>query len=379
MKKSPAEIYVTTRKRLEQLVSIVSTPIENMALKLVDGSEIDISARQKINAYGLNVGNYGFGDRDFFLEDSSGNLYPVIGEFPVLIFPEKILRIGDTEKVDLKSPQYQEAYTEMAHYNRAGETASGSIDEKQIKLYMAGCAHPNHARACKFPRPPEVWVDALHDSVSQFEAYDYLAPMPGKKFLQLGGSGTHAVKALIGGASIAVLLTPMLQEAEYARVLAEHLGVADRLYCVIAVGEELPFKSNSFDSIYSGGCLHHMRTEMALGEMYRILTEKGRFSCVDPWKTLLHKIGTRVFGKREADVFCRPIDPIRLAPISIFPNHRITRHGPFLRYIFLALDKVGIRLTPKAMMRVTVLDDKIGSIFGLTEKFGGSIVICGEK
>ena len=366
------------RQRLQVLCELIASPVTNNQLTILTAAQANLNKTQKISTSGLEVGNYGFGDGKLFLTDKSGDLYPVIGDIPVLIFPERIVRAGSAETIDLRSPQYHEAYTEMKHYNKEGRSATDAIDDKTMTRYMAGAAHPN-ACDCPFPRPAEVWIDALHDSVSQFEAYDYLAPLQGKRFLQLGGSGTHAIKALVGGTELAVLLTPMLQEAEYAKALAQRLGVAEKFYCLIAVGEELPFNGASFDSIYSGGCLHHMRTEMAFAEMHRVLKPGGRFSCVDPWKTLLHKIGTRIFGKREAGVFCRPIDPQRLAPISIFKNHRVTRHGPILRYVFLALEKFGLKLTPKTMMLVTNIDDRIGAIFGLTKTLGGSIVICGEK
>lgn len=364
--------------RLQRLTELICSPQTLNTLKLVKAEDIDTADVKKIQTTGLDTGNYGMGDGSFFLDDGEGSLFPVINEFPVLIFPERIVGKDHSEIVNLLSPQYHEAYTEMAHYNAIGHTHSDNISDERLHELMAGSADLSADRS-QFPRPVETWIDATHDSVSQFEAYEYLSPMDGKTFLQLGGGGAHAVKALLAGAKEGILLTPMLGEAQFAKSLAEHFGVEDRLFCVIAVGEELPFKEKSFDRMYSGGCLHHMRTNLAFAEMKRVLTDGGRFACVDPWKTLLHNFGTRVFGKREKGVFCRPIDPARLEPVSIFENHKITRHGPVLRYFFLALQKAGIQLAPRNMMRVMRVDDTIGNALGITKKFGGSIVICGQR
>ncbi len=369
--------------RLAVLGELIAAPRGATPLRLVPGATISQSDFRKVHLSGLDVGNYGYGDSEWYFQDEAGAYYPVVEEFPILMYPERIVSNDDTETVSLKLPQYEEAYTEMQHYNSIGDQNASddleNISNETITRLMAGAMNEGSDKT-QFPQPSEVWIDALHDSISQYEAYDYLAPMEGVCFLQLGGGGTHAVKALIAGARRAVLLTPMLGEARFAKALARKAGVADRLYCVIAVGEELPFEGGVFDAIYSGGCLHHMRTELAFAEIRRTLMDGGRFACVDPWKTLIHMIGTKVFGKRECGVFCRPIDPERLKPIeTTFPSHTVSRHGPFLRYLFLGFEKLGLKLPVSTMMRIARVDDALGSVFGLTRRFGGSIVIVGQK
>jgi len=365
--------------RLAFLADLLLEPAALMPLTVRPAADIDTVAMRKVTRTGFEADSYDLGDAEVFLDNGQGALYPVIGEFPVLMGPERIVSLDSTDTVDLKSPQYHEAYIEMQHYNRIGREGVAEISPEKVRTLMAGLAERPEDTS-DFPRPAEMWIDARHDSLSQFEAYDYLSPVQGRRFLQLGGGGTHAVKALVAGAELGVLLTPMLGEAEFAKTLARYFGVENRLFCVIGVGEELPFAAASFDRIYSGGCLHHMRTEMAFAELSRILTPGGRFACVDPWKTVLHRVGTRIFGKREAGIFCRPIDPDRLAPLSSsFQNSTVNRHGPFLRYVFLALEKFGLRLSPRTMMRIMHLDNRSGSLLGLTQSFGGSIVICGER
>lgn len=63
----------------------------------------------------------------------------------------------------------------------------------------------------------------------------------GARVAQVGGNGIHAVKLLLGGASAAWLVTPMIEEALFGVALAEASGVAERFRAVMAVAEEMPF------------------------------------------------------------------------------------------------------------------------------------------
>lgn len=171
----------------------------------------------------------------------------------------------------------------------------------------------------------------------------------------------------------------MLGEARHALKLAESYGVEDRLACVLGIGEELPFVNASIDIVYSGGCFHHMRLDHVATELDQVLKPGGKFSGVDPWKTLLHTVGTKVVGKRETSVYCRPITPSRIAAFkSRFPDLFVAHHGPVLRYLFLGLAKAKITLPVTSMMKVMKLDDRIGKVLGLSKK-GGSLVIAGTK
>src|SRR6185369_15696634 len=159
------------------------------------------------------------------------------------------------------------------------------------------------------------WIDCVPDCKAQYNAYRYLGQIAGKRLLQLGGKGIHAVKWLLGGAAEAWVLTPMLGEVYCSVALAKEAGVLDRLRCVVGVAEEIPLAENSFDGAYSGGCVHHMATELALPEIRRVLKPGGRFSSTDPWRAPLYKIGITIFGKQERNVFCRPLTAARVAPL----------------------------------------------------------------
>jgi SAM-dependent methyltransferase len=361
-----------------EFLSDLACPRTRRPLELVRLSDSEKHSLKKIPRTGLAAGDYGLGDGHAFLTAGDHQYYAIAGGFPVLLYPEMLVTRDDTEPVDLFDPRYQEAYEEMKHYNSIGNDGADRLDDATLYSLMGRLAN-ERPQAATFPDAEFGWIDSLNDGLSQLEAYSYLAPLEGKSFLQLGGSGSHAVKALLGGARVATLLTPMLGEARQGRALARHFGVEDRFNAVVAIGEELPFRAGSFDAIYSGGCIHHMRTEYAFAELDRVLSQGGRFSSVDPWKTVLHTVGTRVFGKRECGVFCRPIDPARLAPISLFKTHTVNRHGPFFRYPMIVLEKFGVRLPVTSMLRLARFDDVLGKVTGTTNFLAGSIMFAGEK
>lgn len=198
--------------------------------------------------------------------------------------------------------------------------------------------------------------------------------------MQLGGKGLHAVKFLLAGAAEAWMVTPMVGEAIYARSLAEAAGVADRLRCVVAIAEELPFPSQSFDGIYSGGCVHHMVTELALPEIARVLADGGRFAAVEPWKAPLHTIGTKLLGKREVEVACRPLTTSRIEPLfQSFAEAHVMRHGALTRYPLLALSKLGVACPLSVAWYVHKIDDVICSVLPPLRRIGSSVALLGVK
>lgn len=333
---------------------------------------------------GMSSASIGVTDR-VLMPDGMDTAYPVVGEFPVLLAPELLVperAIQEFEVVDLTDPRYAEAYQEMEVYNalcNARVEAAMKSGYAELRKPMGALKPSTDFSNATFPFPEHLWVDALHDSLSQLEAYSYLAPVRDRVVMQLGGSGTHAVKMLCAGASRAFLVTPMTGEARVAMTLAQHYGVAEKLGCVIGIGEEIPFANDTVDLVYSGGCFHHMRLRHAARQLHRILRPEGKFAAVDPWKTPLHTIGTALIGKREKSIFCKPITPDRMAPLyDYFGDMLVKNHGPLLRYLFLAFEKLGLRLPVTRMLSVGRFDDAIGASIGL-KRFGGSLMVAGTK
>ena len=330
--------------KLEAFLDLLISPSDQQPLEIVDRSSLAerSSSSQEfvsVKRIGGDAKPMGATDRLLLVKDGS-SAFPIIDGIPVLLTPERLVPSDqrDTQPtIDLQDPKFAEAYQEMEFYNQMRDSQMGGQQGDQINQILGALADYEDISSIKdsFPDPENVWVDARHDSVSQLEAYRYLAPVTDKIFLQMGGSGSHAVKMLLAGARMACLLTPMIGEAQFALQLAENYGVADRLACVLAVGEELPFADGSIDLVYSGGCFHHMRLDHVGAELSRVLKSGGKFSGVDPWKTPLHTIGTKVLGKREPSVFCRPITDERLSRIKrYFPDLHTSRNGPYLALLF---------------------------------------------
>jgi uncharacterized protein YbaR (Trm112 family) len=311
--------------------------------------------------------------------------YPIAEGFPALLWPE-VHGAPATEVADLGHRNYAEAYAEMEHYNPTSRARAEAIrDSDAYATVQRILAMPSAANT--FPEPLEIWLDAVHDTGAQGDCYRFLAPLTGKTFLQLGGDGRHAVKAVMAGATNGILVTPMIGEAVFAWTLAGIAGVQARFSCVLGVGEEIPLVDNSIDAMYSPGCLHHMALETALPEIRRVLKPGGRFCGHEPWRAPLYAVGTSVFGKREhglldrgKSIYCQPFTSERLQPLGrVFPKHVIANHGPLLRYPLIALNKFGLRLSLPTMIALAKVDDRVGGAIGLGGKWGGSVMIGGEK
>lgn len=315
--------------------------------------------------------------------------YPIVDDIPILIAPEMLTVDGNLLDCNLSDVKYCEAYKEMKFYN---EVASRNVENLKnsegFKILEPILKNKYHSSKL-FPEPANIWLDATYDCIAQHDAYEYIAPVEGKRVLQVGGMGIHAVKFLLAGAKEAWVLTPMLEEARYAVMLANAVGVGDCLNCVVGVAEELPFNSGFFDIIYVGGCLHHLVTSLALFESERVLCSGGRFTAVEPWKTPLYDLGKRMMGNREENLFGQrdnnfiesPLTTERIRSLySIFRNATVLHHGVFTRYPLLAFCKLGIKIPLSIVWQIFKLDDVSCSIFPkLQNIMGSSVSILAEK
>ena len=306
--------------------------------------------------------------------------YPIVDQIPILLAPEVLGPPNDRRSFDLSDPRYDEAYSEMAFYNQVATKQARQVEQLECyQLLKAVKELGSGAEGGRFLEPVEAWLDAIYDSAAQIDAYQHLAPLEGSRVMQLGGQGFHAVKFLLGGAREAWVVTPMLGEIKLARALAHAVGVEERLRCVVSIAEELALESKMFDAIYSGGCVHHMVTEVALPEIARVLRVGGRFAAADPWKTPLHDFGTKLFGKREA-VHCRPLTPQRIAPLATaFDDARVVHHGTLSRHLLLALSKLGLKSSLRWAHRVGQVDDAICSLAPGARRLGSSVALLGTK
>lgn len=301
--------------------------------------------------------------------------YPVIDGVPVLMLPEVLVSPDAPRSFDLADPRWAEAYEEMAHYNVLSETPSMSEHLFDlIELAMEPSAQET------FPTPVEAWIDNVYDGGAQEDAYRHLLPIEGETVVQIGGAAPHAIKFLLAGAAEAWLATPVPGEAFLSLQLADAAGVSDRFHAVLAVGEQLPFADGSVGRVYSGGSIHHTVTEHSFPEIRRVLIPGGRFAAVEPWRAPFYGVGTKLLGKRERNVHCRPMTAERVAPIyTAFPAATVVHHGTFTRYLLLALAKAGLELPAPAVRRVLRFDDSIASVSKSLQDRGSSVALLAQS
>ena len=306
--------------------------------------------------------------------------YPVVDGVPILLAPEALRPAGTEIAAGLHDPKYAEAYAEMTFYNDQGTREAEDVRRSEAYAIVEPVWHANLEERATFPEPRRVWIDAVYECAAQWDAYQHIAPLEGKRILQLGGTGSHGIKFVLGGAAEAWLVTPMLGEARCGLALARQVGMSHRFRCVVGVAEELPLASDRFDAIYAGGSLHHTVTAAALPEAARVLKPGGRFAAVDPWRAPFYSVGIAVFGKREPDVHCRPLTRARIAPLlTAFPSHRRIQHGTLTRYPLLALGKLGVPCGLSLAWRLTAIDDAVCSwVPGLRGR-GSAVALLGTK
>ncbi|WP_354225981.1 methyltransferase domain-containing protein [Bradyrhizobium sp. F1.4.3] len=310
--------------------------------------------------------------------------YPLRIGLPVLLGPE-----ADTNRPwvrDIKAPQYAEAYAEMEFYNSVGRKraeqirADGSakaVDSISMK-HLFKIAGLDAEQRHKFPEPAILWACDNIDAASEIDCYRHIGSVLGKRVVQVGGSGTVALLLLLAGAAEAMLITPMIGEALVASEIARLLNVS--LRCIIGIGEELPLADQYADVCFVGGCVHHMRTDIAMPEIARILKPGGKFAAIEPWKAPGYTIGTAIFGKREANPFCSPITEQRVKPFfASFKSADCIHHGSFTRYPSIVAQKAGLMLSVPKAEWVTRIDDAICDCIPFARKMGSAIALLATK
>jgi len=318
--------------------------------------------------------------------------YDVLEGVPNLLAPEASGGTGDGLRGD---DRYAEAYAEMGYYD---DVASSWAAELGASLARNEPVDPHRSSGdpvvegrriaalartaidrSQFPDPPSVWLHLRHEGLALQDAYRHLAPLDGKRVLQIGGIGLDAVKFLLAGAADVWLLSPMLGELQFARTLANAAAVGGRLHRVRGVAEELPFRTASFDAVFAGGSVHHTVTQLSIPEVARVLRPGGAFASVEPWRGPGYEWGTRLLGKREP-VLCRPLTDERVAPLfEAFSAPRVLHHGALTRYALVALEQLGVRLPARALWLTTRGDDAVTSLAPRLARTGSSVSLLAVR
>ena len=322
------------------------------------------------------------------LREDEAAAYPIVSGVPILLAPEVLRHPSAPAVFNLNDPQYAEAYLEMEFYNSAGFSEAHALRKAGSLLAVRDSESLQHLERLRlrpaqdrdsFPQPPKVWAHSRLDLQSEWDCYQHIGSVTGQRVLQLGGSGRAVQALLLAGAAEALLLTPMIGEAEDAIEVAKLLGVADRFRTLIAVAEEIPLADASVDVAFSAGCVHHMRTEIAFPEIARVLRPGGRFAAIEPWRAPFYGIGTRLLGKREANAFCRPLTAARVAPLfDAFKKARYELHGSLTRYPMLGLQKFGLITPLDVAWWIGHADDTLSSLLAL-RRFGSGVAVLATK
>jgi len=134
-----------------------------------------------------------------------------------------------------------------------------------------------------YDREHELGTREFFDEVERYRYQEYASWMPrvmefdrfrGARLLEVGcGMGTDLLQFARGGARCTgVDLTP--RSIEISRHRFKLYGAAGSF--MISDGEHLPFRSESFDVVYSNGVLHHTPdTAGAIREVHRVLRPGG--------------------------------------------------------------------------------------------------------
>jgi uncharacterized protein YbaR (Trm112 family)/SAM-dependent methyltransferase len=312
--------------------------------------------------------------------------YPIKSEIPILLGPEAV-----TDQLpwtrDLRSPQYDEAYKEMEFYNSAGyEHArqireTGSLDDTDSAglRHLGTVAKLPEAERGSFP-DSDIWLCETIDIAAERDCYRHIGPVTGRRVIQIGGKGVVAVLLLLAGAAQSILLTPMHGEACVAVELAKLFGLEERLRCLVGIAEEIPIEDCHVDVCYVAGCVHHMRTEVAFPEMARILRAGGKFAAIEPWRAPGYALGTKIFGKREPNAFCSPLDRERISSIyKAFSSAEYIQHGSLTRYPAIVAQKAGIVLSVPRAAWVAEVDDAICNCIPFARRLGSGLAVLATK
>jgi SAM-dependent methyltransferase len=297
--------------------------------------------------------------------------YPCVGDVPLLMQTESW--VGENAKPITDGHVYTQVYGDIAHYNDVASGQIGADSDSNLEFLRALSRKTSTAET-------EEWIDADFDRNAQFSSLIYLRGAPHGDLLQIGGSGTHALKFAVVDSRRVILATPILAEAEYFLHLASSLGVRDLVDAVVALAEHLPIKDGSIGASYSHGSMHHTQIEAASSEIRRVLQPGGRFAAVEPLWTPLYKVGIRTFGKRDPHVGCTPLAKDRIAQFEgVWPKARIERSGALVRYPLLAGWKLGVKFSPQAMRKLFRIDGRIVASCPPLSILGGSGALLAER
>lgn len=355
-------------------LSGINKKIENRQIKGWDGATI-----QDIFETGLIQR-----EREIF--------YPIKESIPLLFVSDGI-HYTMPERYDAQAycKEFEEIGGQVIHesevYDNVAEVDLKSFDHADLKQFAD--LRPGKALQeqdlTNFPEPTTLWVDA---GLCQYYAYKFLTPCNGKRYLQIGGHGSHAIKFLLAGADEAVTVDPSFKSLIYGRKLADLFGVERGFKPIRGCSEFIPYPDNYFDYVYAGGVLHHTDIRKTSKELYRVLKKGGKGSFVEPLEgsflnrglpKVAHAMHIRLSSKEETESIDHPLcyDDVN-AFINHFDKGSFREFGLFRLPVavlskFLKLDR------SKIFNKTDVIDEFLLKRIQLIRRFAGVVDILVEK
>ena len=207
--------------------------------------------------------------------------------------------------------------------------------------------------------------------------FDFLGSVDGKVILDIacGYSMTPVMFALAGATVYAIDVAP--KTIATVQHVAERKGVADRVHVHVGPAEELPFENASFDLLYGGAALHHLKLNRAGQELARVLKPGGRGAFQDPLgHNPLLEFARDYLAYRGKHPVKGTDRPLRLHEVRAFGQHftSYTYHGFELFSIVIK----GLRLKRTSRLRrlLEAADDVALRKVPYLQRYARFVVTC---
>jgi ubiquinone/menaquinone biosynthesis C-methylase UbiE len=139
----------------------------------------------------------------------------------------------------------------------------------------------NHVAPSNLPEGTPLTVESWREEIDfyltpeQQFAHAALGAIEGLRVLEIGsGVGVHAVWLAQQRARVLALDTS-LARLSVLRDVAAQVGTGDRVFPVCARAEQLPFRSDRIDALYTKATLIHTELDRAMAEGRRVLAPSG--------------------------------------------------------------------------------------------------------
>jgi ubiquinone/menaquinone biosynthesis C-methylase UbiE len=111
---------------------------------------------------------------------------------------------------------------------------------------------------------------------------EFLGDMSGKRVLEIGcGLGELSVLLARSGAEVTTFDLSE-KRVRMTHRLATQESVDDRIDLIVAAGERLPYRDESFAVVIGKAILHHLDVELSCPELFRVLEYSGKAAFVEP-------------------------------------------------------------------------------------------------